>query len=180
MHNAAGGSLHRCVHNSNESSALFRREVEQPGAAARGRKWRISSAAEITGFSWLLSHQTLLTSLCVFSTCMTLPFHGEIFLFFFDLFIYFHFCVCHTLEASSTRSVFSHQILPTFYGLYTRGSGLQIIWSLSLRDLRSLMHLLRTQYEGSADFSACLKAAMVVAIGILLKKKIHFIHIIYS
>ena len=64
MHNTAGGSLHRRVYNSNKSSALFRREVEQLGAAGRG------SAA---GIMWLClqpprhcrqlwSTQTLLTS----------------------------------------------------------------------------------------------------------------------
>ncbi|CAB1429818.1 unnamed protein product [Pleuronectes platessa] len=36
-YNAAGGSLHRRLHNDNKSSELFRREVEQPGAADRGR-----------------------------------------------------------------------------------------------------------------------------------------------
>ena len=38
MHNTAGGFLHRRVHNSNKSSAFVRREVEQPGAADRGRR----------------------------------------------------------------------------------------------------------------------------------------------
>ena len=47
-----GGSLHRHVHNSNKSSALFRWEVEQPGAADRDRRQHINSAVEITRFSW--------------------------------------------------------------------------------------------------------------------------------
>ena len=50
MYNTVGDFLHRRVHNSNKSSALFRREVEQPGAADRGRNWHINSAAWITWF----------------------------------------------------------------------------------------------------------------------------------
>ena len=46
------GSLHGRVDNSNKSSALFRWEVEQPGATGRGRRWRINSAADIMWFSW--------------------------------------------------------------------------------------------------------------------------------
>ena len=47
MHNTAGGFLHRRVQNSIKSSTLVRREVEQPSAAYRGRKWRINLAVEI-------------------------------------------------------------------------------------------------------------------------------------
>ena len=38
MHSTSGVSLHRRVHNSIKSFALFRRELEQPGAADRGRR----------------------------------------------------------------------------------------------------------------------------------------------
>ena len=43
------------VLNSNKSSTWFMREVEQPGAAGRGRKWRMNSAADIT---WFALHHT--------------------------------------------------------------------------------------------------------------------------
>ena len=104
MHKAAWG-FHRRVNNSNKSLALFRREVEQPVAADRGRKWRINSVAEITWFSFikhrrsclLLSPQTLLQSSTVSYTCMTPLFHQELIYFFFI----FHFCVYCILEVST-------------------------------------------------------------------------------
>ena len=51
MHNAAGGSLHRRVYSSIKSSALSRWQVEQPGAADRGRKWCINQKSR--GFLYI-------------------------------------------------------------------------------------------------------------------------------
>ena len=71
MHNTAGGSPHKHVHNSINSSALHRRE--QQAAADRGRKSRIN----------------LIIDTVVSSTCLSPLFHREIFVFIF----LFNFCV---------------------------------------------------------------------------------------
>ena len=105
MPNPAGASLHRHVHN--KSSALFRWEVEQLGAADRTRKWRVTSAAEVT---WsCLQHpnpsSALITtnSLDIFvsSTFETPLFHQEIFVF-----CLFHFCICLVLDHTWTSPGF--------------------------------------------------------------------------
>ena len=102
MHSTAGGSLHRLVHNSNKSTALFRWEVEQRGAAGRGKKWRVNSAAEIT---WLTWQHTLVSALIptnspdnfvsVFYVC-------HCFRCMRFLFVFFSSSVCRVLEASLT------------------------------------------------------------------------------
>ena len=174
MHNTARGSLHRHVHNSNISSALFRWEVEQPAAADRGRKWRIKSDAEIRWFC--LQHpdtavrfylpQTILKSSTVSSTCVIPLFHWVICLIFV-----FHFCICHVLEASSTPPLtggessgspagFSHWFLLDFYWHYTRR--VEIVCrncGASHASHTFALHLLRRKYGGTAESSAYLKVA---------------------
>ena len=55
-------------------------------------------------------------------------------------------------------AVFSHPLLLDFYGLYKSQQRLR---SLSLGHLRSLMHLLGRKYRRTAEFSECLKAALM-------------------
>ena len=57
--------------------------------------------------------------------------------------------------------VFTHWILLTFCRLYTRGPGGESLQRLSLWHWRWHIHLLQRKYGGSAEFSACLKAASV-------------------
>ena len=61
MNNTAGVFLHGHVHNRIKSSALFGREVKQPGAADRGRKWCVNLAAYIT-WLWLQHLNTVVSS----------------------------------------------------------------------------------------------------------------------
>ena len=123
MHNTAGRFLHRLVHSSIKST-LFRREVEQLGAAERDRKG-LCSGDHVILFTapqplcQLLSPQTLSTSLPVCFTCMTVLFHQEIFFFFFQssevlLFFFKHFS--HALHLLRDFSGNLHQSL-TFAAL---------------------------------------------------------------
>ena len=100
MHNAAGGSLHRRVHNSIKSPTLG------GGAAGCGRRrqevtYLLHCGDHVIFFtdSWcrLLSPQTLFSSSSVSSMCVSPLFHRDIFIFIF------YFCICYMLEASSTR-----------------------------------------------------------------------------
>ena len=93
MHNTAGGSLHRRGHNISKSSVLFRRDVEQPGAADIGRKWSINSAVE-TPLSALFTTNSL-DIFYVYDTALS-----EIYLFSF-----WNFGICRMLDMSSPAAV---------------------------------------------------------------------------
>ena len=169
MHNASGGSLHRRVHNSNKSSALFRREAEQLGAAVRDRERHINSAAEITWFSSALNTQN---SLGIF---VGVVFHW-VGLLSVSL---FYFCVCSVLEASPPPHTHTHthslavnpvgdpllcshiKILLDFCRLYTR----EPVWE-SPHKLHSLTRAFAfthahpvEKYGVSEEFIACLTVA---------------------
>ena len=75
MHNPAGGSLHRHVHTSNKSSALFRWEVEQPGAAGwplrRSRTTNSCDTSVVVFYVWdtAFSPGDVSFSICFFHFC---------------------------------------------------------------------------------------------------------------
>ena len=94
MHNTAGDSLHRHLHNSIKSSALFRREVEQPVAAGG------AGTAVLTPL--LRSYDHVYTTPAAPMTTNSL----DIFVFYlYDLCFFFFFSF---LRLSCFRSVIDH------------------------------------------------------------------------
>ena len=136
---------HRRIHSSNKSSASFSWEVEQPDAADRGRTGCNNSTAEITWFSWQNKDAG--------------SYHHK---------LSWHLgCVCViNLPPNSLAGdppLCSHirfsWISTDFILGGPAGDIEQKLWSVSLRYLRSHMHLLRRKYGGTAVFSTCLKEA---------------------
>ena len=103
MHHTAGGSLHGLVHNSNNSSAVFRREAKQQGAAGRAGSEVLTLLRRSCDF--LDNTQTPVSALITTSSrhlrqcrlCFAFLLGDICFLFSF-----FDFCVCRLLEVSWT------------------------------------------------------------------------------
>ena len=154
-HNPVGGFLHWHVHNSNKSSALFRREVEQPGEADQRQEVPYS----------LRRSRDHVYSIPTRSPALITTYSPDIFVGVF------YVCVCCALDASSappfargetnrgSPAVLSHRILLNFYGLYTERPVGESLLKLTLTFVLTNALLSETKYGGTAEFSACLKAA---------------------
>ena len=113
MHNTVGGFVHRFVHNSNKSSALFRREVEQQTEAGSNLLTPMRRSQE-----FLYNTQTMFSALCVWHRIFNRRYCSS----------FFSFCVCRVFEASLT----SHLLLWIQRGLCSQIGFYWISWDFIL------------------------------------------------